>query len=209
MCARCDLAPPAGTAASAPCARCGTPLVGADPFSDPFSDPFTSPASLDLVGLDERADAPALPAPRTVEPPAAPATGFPMSVADFAPQDHIALEVDPAWTAGRVAKQAVARQPPPRPPRRIAGVVVALLLIAGVTAGVVVIMQRAPAMQSATITVKVTGRRGTEVLVDGRLTGSLPLSLELPRSTRTVLVTAGGVTRQIVPDHDQTVDLAR
>ncbi|MDQ3365040.1 MAG: hypothetical protein M3680_06400 [Myxococcota bacterium] len=71
MCARCDLAPPAGTAAGAPCARCGTPLV-ADPVGDPAGDPFSNPAHLDLVGLDERADAPLLPRARAVEPPAPP-----------------------------------------------------------------------------------------------------------------------------------------
>jgi hypothetical protein len=62
------------------------------------------------------------------------------------------------------------------------------------------------------ISIRIVARQPTAVLIDGRAVGKTPLTLRRPRATRPMIIvtagTAAGAVQQIIPDHDQVVDLS-
>jgi len=184
-------------------------------------------ALLDDRGAQPNAP-PAPPAPPALRPdrfaPPGDSAFAPPGDADDSPlgveRSTRAIRLESQWQRERDAKQAVAALPPPPPPRRpIGGIVVAVALIAAVAAAVVVIVRhpRAAAPEplggSGTgISIRIVAHEPTEVVIDGRAVGKTPLTLRRQRSTQPMIIatagTAAGTAQQIVPDHDQIVDLS-
>ncbi len=133
-----------------------------------------------------------------------------------------AIRIDNQWQREKLAKQAAAAVPPPKPRRRIGGVLAAVAAIVAVIAAVVVIVgyQRVPpprhpgssvpirSVPTRSVSIRITADAPTEVKIDGQRAGKTPLTLQRPSSTRPIQITAPGVTRRIVPDRDQVVDLS-
>jgi hypothetical protein len=132
-----------------------------------------------------------------------------------------ALEMDAEWSAARAARQA-APVPPPivkrrRSPALAIGLVVVIL--GGATLAVLARASHhagdAPAVNHdpprATVDLHIVAPSPVEVRVDGARAGKTPLTLSYKRGGSPLLVTSEvnghTVTRQVTPDHDQTVDL--
>jgi len=131
-----------------------------------------------------------------------------------------AIRIENQWQRDREAKQAVAALPPPPPPRKpIGGIVVAVALVAAVAAAIIGIVKypRTPAPvpiggSGTGISIRIVAHDPTDVLIDGRAAGKTPLTLRRPRATQPMIITtagtAAGAAQQIIPDHDQVVDLS-
>lgn len=131
-----------------------------------------------------------------------------------------AIRIDNQWQREKIAKQVAAATPPPPPPRRIAGVLVAVAAIVAVIAAGVVVMryQRLPPPErpgiihgtgaGSAISIQITAPEPIDVTVDGLRVGKTPVTLHRTPSTQPIQITSEHATRQIVPDHDQRVDLA-
>jgi hypothetical protein len=131
-----------------------------------------------------------------------------------------AIRIDNQWQREKIAKQVAAATPLPPPPRRIGGVLVAVVAIAAVIAGGVVVLryQRLPPPErpgiihgtsaGSAISIQITAPDPIDVTVDGLRVGKTPVTLHRPPSTQPIQITSAHATRQIVPDHDQRVDLA-
>ncbi len=59
------------------------------------------------------------------------------------------------------------------------------------------------------VSIRFVGPAGTPITIDGVSVGKVPLSLKRKPSKRLLLIEAPGIVKQIVPDHNQTVDLTR
>lgn len=229
QCPQCDhpAAPEAVSAGT--CARCGAAL-DAMPAID-----ISKLARLDERGgpppVEHVEDnslpanfAPAAFAPPPVVGPAAPAAFGPPHEADDqalgVERSTRAIRIDSQWQREKVARQVAAATPPPPPPRRIAGVLAAVAVIAAVIAGGVVILryQRLPPPErpgiihgtsaGSAISIKISAPEPIDVTVDGHRVGKTPITLQRPPSAQPIQITSARATRQIVPDHDQRVDLA-
>jgi hypothetical protein len=131
-----------------------------------------------------------------------------------------AIRIERQWQHDKVAKQVAAATPPPPPPRRIAGVVAAVAAIAVVIAAVVVILryQHLPpperpgvihgTSRGSAVSIRITASAPIDVTVDGHPAGKTPVTLQRPPSTQPIQITSEHATKQIVPDHDQIVDLS-
>ena len=162
---------------------------------------------------------PATPAPVTVEPSFEPAPSF-------APAP-MKLEIDDEYVAERSRKLAAkppadriarAAAPVERNARKggFAGILLVLLLVGGGAGGYYWYTHREkPATYTATVdktkgvSIKIVGAPGTVVSIDGAKAGKVPLTLQRKPSKKLMLLTAPGVSKQITPDHDQTVDMSR
>ena len=81
-------------------------------------------------------------------------------------------------------------------------VVVALVAIVGYRrAGV-------PRPAGDGVSIRIVAHDPTEVTIDGHPAGKTPLTLERPRTTRPIVIAGPRGATQVVPDHDQTVDLS-
>jgi len=58
------------------------------------------------------------------------------------------------------------------------------------------------------ISIQITAPEPIDVTVDGLRVGKTPVTLHRTPSTQPIQITSEHATRQIVPDHDQRVDLA-
>jgi len=47
------------------------------------------------------------------------------------------------------------------------------------------------------------------VTIDGHFAGRTPLRVRRPRSAQPLVITTPGTTKQIIPDHDQVIDLSK
>lgn len=125
-----------------------------------------------------------------------------------------AIRIENQWTRERAAKQAEAALPPPPPPRKpIGGVLAAVALIAAVTAGVVAIVRQPVApkpahVPGAGVSIRIVAHDPTEVTIDGAPVGKTPLTLRRPEGSRPLLIASPRQTKQVIPDHDQVVDLS-
>ncbi len=178
-------------------------------------DPF---ANLQLVALDQREgamdgareDRPVAPAPTS---PAEPELSRDVFDLPASQREPASLELDPSYVAERNARERQRLTPKQqRPPSRKAGTVVSLLMIALVAVGGYVFYRYRHRVDRVVpgggVTIVITADREHEIFVDGASAGTTPLRLELPKSTRRMLVTSDGlVPQQIVADRDQTVHL--
>jgi Protein kinase domain len=128
-----------------------------------------------------------------------------------------ALEIETAWGAEKAEKAArYDARKHLKPRRRMGGVLAALAVIAVVVAGVIYVATRpapppeqhvVPAPHTVSITVRALGP--TKVLMDGQPIGSTPLTIDVPKSKRMIVITVDTAVRQITPDRDQVVDFTR
>lgn len=191
-----------------------------------------------LARLDERDGPPPLEhdlLPASFAPRASPPVVRPAAppVPAFAPPDQPgdealgverstrAIRIDNQWQREKVAKQVAAATPPPPPRRRIGGVIAAVAAVAVVIAAVSVVLryQHLPAPErpgvihgtssGSAISIRITAPEPIEVTVDGHRVGKTPVTLHRPPSAQPIQITSEHATRQIVPDRDQRVDLAR
>ena len=146
---------------------------------------------------------------REVDGTPAPGTPCPTCGAQLVPDAP--LEVDPAWTADRAAKQAAAAAPAVKKGKGSLVVAFALLVMVGVF--IVMILQRQPSAKGAElpqgIEVTITAPRPTAVTIDGAKAGKTPLSIKLKASSRYLRIEGNGVTKEIRADRDQVVNLIR
>ncbi len=204
--------------------------------SDPSVRPSARKTREILAGLEAPnrrspvALAPTL-APLAPIAPIAPSTatgdGLDLPSAAFAPPrpSSAPLELEGAWVRAKESKIDAAKHA--RPPQRslkIWGVVAAVVAVGVVTTVVVIIgTQSAGAPKpkispenqvpatSNTVSIEVRATPAVSVTFDGHKAGRTPLTLHIQKSTREVIL--GGVveghpvTRTIVPDRDQTVEL--
>lgn len=215
------------------CRACGATLVkvarsGAAtrlPAAEPAAsgDPgAAAPLALDLVDLGERTGAPPL-ATRPDAPTPAPA---PEPLVIQAPPMEAALELDADWQREKAERKAeprrVARHVAQELAARSSGARVPWLLIVivagGLCAGGYYLMTRkspsAPSTPTSTssvpkrgVTIRIVGKPGTPVTIDGAAAGKTPISLERSAGSRPITVTTSLGTFQVVPDRDQTVDI--
>jgi len=203
------------------CARCGTSSasIGACPGCGAALElPAIDITQLAL--LDELGTPPAgsrarseLPAPPLAPPPAA--FGPPPELHD-APigveRSTRAIRIEDQWQRERSARHAAAALPPPPPRPPIGGILAAVLLIAAVAIGVVAIVRlaphAAPPRADHGVSIRIIARDPTEVAIDGHVAGKTPVTLQRPRGTQPLVITTARNVRQIIPDHDQVIDVS-
>jgi serine/threonine-protein kinase len=157
--------------------------------------------------------------PRSTGQPSVPESAFepPQPPADL-------LEIDSDWQREKAARVEQAHRPPLRRSTKMWGVAAALVMVAAVASVVVVIgttpgkarPPRAPSAQmpvtANTVSIEIRTRPRGAITLDGRKVGSSPLTLHIPKSSRSLQVGAdleGQImVRTVVPDRDQTVDFA-
>jgi len=91
-------------------------------------------------------------------------------------------------------------------------VLISLVLAAVVVVIVVMVMQRQPtakgeAFEGVELTIT-SPKVGVPFTVDGAKAGRTPQSLKIKGRTRPIEIKGNGVTKVVVPDHDQTINLA-
>lgn len=225
-CPSCDTSPGPGAKT---CAACGAKLVDPRATQPPGKleaqrtdlDPDRLlPDKLELVDLDARG----VPEPTVPEPLSRP---LPVAVEpSFAPAP-MKLEIDDDYVAERSRKLAatapadrIARAAAPVErnvhKRSYGGLIALLLLLGGGAGGYYWYTHREkPASYTAKVdkthgvSIKIVGAPGTVVSIDGVKAGKVPLTLQRKPSKKLLLLTAPGVSKQVTPDHDQTVDMSR
>jgi len=105
---------------------------------------------------------------------------------------------------------AVAVAPAARPRRQLGGVMVAVGLIVATAVGLAAfaLHRRAPRAHGPGVEIRIVAPSPVDVMIDGHAAGRTPLTLQRPAGTQPILISAPHVVRQIVPDHDQLVELA-
>ncbi len=192
---------------------------------------FPGLSAASLVSLDELSapPTPATPIAASVPAPFEPAAPSPPAAEpkprvsprlelQFVPppdSESAPLELEAGWSKQRIDKQRAA-VPSPIAKRGNAGVLVALLLIALIGGGAVFAYQYTKSspdrLPGGGVSIRITAggpvSPSHEVSIDGQKAGKTPFSFKLPKGTKPILITSPGLgPRQIVPDHDQTVDL--
>jgi hypothetical protein len=124
-----------------------------------------------------------------------------------------AIRIENQWERDKVAKQAAAALPPPPPPRPpIGGIIVALVAMAVVALGVVAVVrlpkQAEPPRADAGVSIRIIARDPIDIAIDGHAAGKTPVTLQRSRGTELIVITSAQGARQIVPDHDQVIDLS-
>jgi hypothetical protein len=178
---------------------------------------------------DPRFSPPPPPALEPRPPRSAPSTGN-----AFAPPAELGdapLGVERSTRAIRIANQfereiaAAARAPSPRlarpspapsasgvtaPPRSHAGLLVGILAILAVAAGIFFVVRRTPppATPHAGISIRIIARSPTAITIDGHAAGKTPLTLQRARGTQPLTIAAPSFVKQIIPDHDQVIDVS-
>ena len=131
------------------------------------------------------------------------------------------LELDPTWRPERAAAAVTTTHAPvtggrPAPVRRGSSPLLGVLAIALVAGGVGAYykLRDQPAAShpakdlSKGVEIVITSSEPVVVEIDGHKAGKTPLRLTRARGDRPILITApGGTPVQVVPDHDQTIDL--
>lgn len=90
-------------------------------------------------------------------------------------------------------------------------ITVALMAVAAVAIVMIVTHPRVPAPWlggGSGVAIRIIAREPTEVSIDGHAAGKTPLTLQRPKGTQPIVIAAPGATKQIIPDHDQVVDLS-
>lgn len=129
-----------------------------------------------------------------------------------------------ANAAERKAADAAARRTAPRasarvapapsadasPPRSSAGILFAILAILAVATAVFffVTHKKPPPAPHAGISIRITAPEPTAVTIDGHAAGKTPITLQRARSTRPILIAGPRASTQVIPDHDQVIDIS-
>jgi hypothetical protein len=150
----------------------------------------------------------------------------PVSAA-FAPpaKKALALDLDPAWEQERAVRVAAASPPvQPAPAKRGVVTIAVFVLVAGAAIGggawyVTKRSNSAPATPPSeravpatpgSVTVKIRASAKVAITFDGHAIGTAPLTMQVPKSNKAVLIQAhedgGVITKQVVLDSDQTVE---
>ena len=178
--------------------------------------------NLDLVSLDGRSPTQQVgPPPAAFAPPPS-AVGIPKDL-ELEPVADTKLEIESGWSQERDAK--VAGKPAVKPTmfhaKRSGGgagsVLLALLLLGGVAAGGYYFMTKeqstAPQAKKVDVdrgvTIRIVGKSGTAITIDGKPAGKTPVRLERRASKQEIEIAAPGFVRRVVPDRDQTIDISR
>jgi hypothetical protein len=216
VCPGCDHPAAAEALSAGVCARCGSSLA-ALPAID-----ISKLSTLDERHLPPRASA--APAADAFAPPGVHGGRAPPSA--FAPppdgsdqplgveRSTRAIRIENQWERERAVKQAEAALPPPPPPRKpIGGILAAVALIAVVTAGVVAIVRQPVApkprhVPGEGVSIRIVAHDPTDVTIDGAPAGKTPLTLRRPEGAQPLLIASPHKTKQVIPDHDQVVDLS-
>ena len=143
------------------------------------------------------------------ELPATPADGTPCPICGTDLRPTPPTELDPAWVAAKEAKQAAAAAPP-KPSRKVAVVILTGVMLVVVAVAVIMVMQRQPNAKGEALSgveLTITAPRVVSVTVDGAPAGKTPVSLRIKGRTRPIVISGGGVTKQVTPDHDQIINL--
>ena len=74
--------------------------------------------------------------------------------------------------------------------------------------GAVVDAERPAPSASSHVSIRIVGRRGVAITIDGEAAGVLPLQLERRAGHRPIVIEGPGIYRRIVPDRTQIVDLS-
>jgi serine/threonine protein kinase len=74
--------------------------------------------------------------------------------------------------------------------------------------GAVVDAGRPARAASSHVSIRIVGRRGVAITIDGEVAGVLPLELERSAGKRPILIEGPGIYRRIIPDRTQIVDLS-
>ncbi|MDB4957859.1 MAG: serine/threonine protein kinase [Myxococcales bacterium] len=129
-----------------------------------------------------------------------------------------ALDTEPEFEIERQARRDARNRPPPKRPLKVMGIVAALIAVGIVTTGIVMIMkqQKAPRhhaelpMTEGTVSIELRSNPPAQIRIDGNKAGKTPLTLHIPKSAKPVMIEAvlmgHPITKQVIPDRDQTVD---
>ena len=157
-----------------------------------------------------------------------PEPSMPPSAA-FAPPSAKATElaVDPEWERERAARVAAASPPPAKqapPPAPVLAKVAAVVVVAGAAIGLAWwYTAKKPASEPparaadrsvpatpGSISLKIHAASTLAITFDGHAVGETPLTIQVPKSAKSILVQARSdgrlLTKQVVLDHDQTVE---
>jgi serine/threonine protein kinase len=164
------------------------------------------------LGVDERPQSSAqLSAPTS----SAFAPGIPELGADHG---HGAVEIEPEFEIERQARRDARNQPPPKQPLKIMGTVAAVIAVGIVATGVVMIMKHDPPPKQpshlpatdGTVSIEFRSNPPTMIRIEGNKAGKTPLTLHMRKSGTPLMVEATvkgrPLSRQVVPDRDQTID---
>jgi hypothetical protein len=102
---------------------------------------------------------------------------------------------------------------PAKPRRGIGGLVLTVAVMAAATVAIVMIAThpRVPAPWlggGGGVSIRVIAHEPTEVSIDGHAAGKTPLTVQRPKATQPIVIAAPHATKQVIPDHDQVVDLS-
>jgi serine/threonine protein kinase len=172
-----------------------------------------------LVDLDGRAAAPGAPMQSVVVRPPADVRHAELPDDPFAPPKLVEpkLEIaDKKWIEKREQLQEAAANPKPEKkpfPWRKLRTPLLLLVVGGGIAGATWYATRPreskdPQGHGANVEIVIDSNSARPVSLDGKFVGKTPLRLEIKRSDKPILVTTPNLEgRQVIPDHDQRVDL--
>jgi hypothetical protein len=129
------------------------------------------------------------------------------------------LELETAWVEQKRAKQELAADEIVRAGRRRLPkwLLLAALVLPGVLVTAIVVSKMngarsaEPAGAADLIGIEIRSKPPAKISVNGHHAGTTPLTIHVPRSSQPLLIDAafrtGKVGKQVVPDHDQLVDL--
>lgn len=118
---------------------------------------------------------------------------------------------EPPMAVSRVPTRRPPAAPAPAPPRRsLGGVVIAVVLIAAVAVAVAALVLRdhAAGAPRGGVSIRIVANPPVAVTIDGHPAGKTPLTLQRAPSTQPIVIAGPGAERDIVPDHDQTIDVS-
>jgi len=94
----------------------------------------------------------------------------------------------------------------------VGGIVAAVALMATFAVGIAVIVMRPSTKPPGTgggVSIRIIAREPTAVTIDGHSAGKTPLTLQRPISAQPIVIAAPGTTQQIIPDHDQIINVSQ
>ncbi len=178
----------------------------------PGARPDHTEIRLALAALDPTARPPLLSVDPSVQ-------AAPLTSSAFAPprKPELGLELEREWLDEKAARQAP-RPPPPRRWGLIIGAIAGVLLVAAGAVAVVTVARQKRATEkverhvpgaAGTVEIDIRSIPPAPIAIDGRPMGKTPLTLQLPRGSKPVVIeaTMDGKTQAVsaVPDHDQVI----
>ena len=184
---------------------------------------------LQVIDLGERTGAPVLEARKPKPVVAAPIEVIHPDIINVSPS-HERLELDGSWRHEKAARIAGATPLSPAAARVVADdraarrhnkglyfAVVLFLAIAGAGAYLYVVAKQQSESEKRVndpvpktgVSIRIVGKNGTPVTIDGANAGKTPISLKRSVSKRAMVIGANGSTWKIIPDRDQTIDVTK